>query len=627
MNTDSEILEVSVVPRPQSRAALLLTTFGMFAFVSVFMAGVIGQDRSPEERGWIYFFAGVFGLVLSLVIYTFARQTSQTSSPMILRIEPDHIRLQSPPSGGELAVAYADLRVAHKEGRGTGENLVFKAQGERGPLIAVGTAFLSDGPGADVVLEAVHRRVALLPDGPRRLDDIKARQAVAERISSGRRSVVIAISALLSLVFLAELMTGALADPFRLWAFGANSYPLVRDGELFRLATANLLHGSVLHLAFNVMVLVNLGSYLVPLLGAGRFLTLLMTSALAGAAGSAFLGQHELALGASTGIAGLIAAYAVVLWRWPDRLSNPPTRQTWFWLGFSFLAPALFFDNVDHAAHLAGFLAGLALLLPETRGTDLLELAGRRRALFRGTAALLAVLFLVACGTAFRQAGHPERYFEAAAPLLRDPSVSPAIKNNMVWTLATNPDTPRDQLATALQTIEQLAESGSRVHEHKDTQATVLYRLGRLEEAVQVERGLFDQGGTPFHASQLARFEWALVQARGPLLLGPPPQVLPRVQLAAGPSILVDRGAPHLLSGAILHFVLTRANTPSALLELQIGTAEGERILRHSLPGDSSPSNPDRVTLTLVDLQTLENRSKETRWRMVPVEPEALLLP
>lgn len=625
MDTDSEILEISVVPRPQSRASLFLSTFGMFAVVSVVMAGVIGQDRPPEERGWIYFFAGLFGLVLSLLVYTYARQFSQASSPMTLRIEPDHLRLQSPPPEGELAVAYADLWAAHKEGRGAGENLVFKAQGEKGPLIAIGTAFLPDGQGADAVLESVHRRIALLPDGPRRLEGIKARQAVAER-TSGRRTVVFAISALLGLIFLAELVTGALADPFLLWAFGASSYPLIKQGEQFRLATANLLHGSVLHLVFNVMVLVNLGSFLVPLLGTGRFLTLLMTSALAGAAGSAYLGHHNLALGASTGIAGLIAAYAVVLWRWPDRLSNPPTRKTWIWIALAFVLPVLFFDNVDHAAHLAGFLAGLALLLPETRGTDLLELADRRRALFRGTAALLAVLFLVACGMAFRQAGHPERHFEAAAPLLRDPSTPPAIKNNMVWTLATNPATPRDQLTAALQAIEPLAESESEASAHKDTQATVLYRLGRLEEAIRIERGLFDNGGTPFHASQLARFEWARVRTRGPLLLGQPPRALPRAQLA-DQSILVDRGAPDQLSGAILHFVLTRANTPAALLELQIGTAEGERLLRHPLPRDSSLSSPDGVTLTLVDQQTLENRSRETRWRLEPVEPEALLLP
>lgn len=625
MNTDFEPLEIPVVPRPASRASLLLSTFGVCALATLVFAAVIGQEfPSAEDRMIIYIFAVGFGAFLSLVLYTYARQTSP---PMVLRIEPDHLRLQAPPPGGELAIAYADLRLAHKEGRGDGENLVFKAQGERGPMIAVGSAFLPDGQGADAVLETVHRRISLLADGPQRLDGILALQAVAERISSCRRTAIFAVSALLILIFLAELATGALSDPFRLWAFGAGSYSLIKEGELFRLATANLLHGNALHLAFNLMVLYSMGSFLAPLLGTGRFLTLLMTSALAGAAGSAFLGQHELAVGASTGISGLIAAYVVVLWRWPDRLPNPPTRQTWIWIAAAFLLPVLFFDNIDHMAHLAGFLAGLALLLPETRGMDLLEIAGRRRALFRGSAALLGLLFLVAGWTAFRQAGGPERYFAAAAPLLRDPSVPPPIKNNLIWTLATNPATPRDQLAAALQTTKQLAESESAVSEIKDTHATVLYRLGRFEEAIQLERGLFDKQGTPFRASQLARFERALVETRGPLLLGQRPQALPQARIAADRTVLVDRGASHLLSGAILHLVLTRVGTPSAFLELQIGTDEKERILRHPLPQDLAPLDPDKVILTLVDLQNLENRSQETRWRLVAVEPETVLLP
>ncbi|HSN87773.1 MAG TPA: rhomboid family intramembrane serine protease [Thermoanaerobaculia bacterium] len=622
MNTDSEILEIPVVPQRASLASALLGSFGVFAVGGPLLAGVLLREQAADETGWIYFFAALFGLALAIPLFSFHRQTP---SPGVLRIEPGHVRWRTSQPGKEIGLAYADLWAAHKQGRGRAENLVFSAR-EKG-VIAVGTAFLPAAQEADSILEAVRRHIALLPDGQQRLDGMAARQAVAERISSGRRSVVLAISVLLGLVFLMELVMGALPDPFLLWAFGANSYPLVRNGELFRLATSNLLHGSLLHLFFNVMVLVNLGSFLTPLLGAGRFLSLLLVSALAGAAGSAFLGHQILSLGASTGIAGLIAAYAVILWRWPDRLSNPPTQLTWLWLGFSFLAPALLFDNVDHMAHLAGFLAGLALVFSETRGTDLLELAGRRRALFRATAALLGVLFLVACGAAIRQARDPERNLKAAAILLRAPSLSPSFGNNLAWEIATNPAASQDQLAAALEALDRVFESEPGTSEYRDTRATLLYRLGRWEEAVQVERGLFDQGGTPFHASQLARFEWALVQTRGPLLLGQPPQVLPRAQLAAGPSILVDRGAPHLLSGAILHFVLTRANTPSALLELQIGTAEGERILRHSLPRDSSPSNPDRVTLTLVDLQTLENRSQETRWRMVPVEPEALRLP
>ncbi len=299
-------IEIPVVPRPESLFSSSLRALLGIVPAMLLMATLIAQDKGPDEIGWIFAFSALFGILLVFLTVSFDRQRRP---PSVLRIGPDHICWTA--MGREVELPYEDLWVAHKVGRGHQEQLVLKSR-LKAP-IAIRTAHLPEPRMADSALEAIRERIGLLPEGPQKLDGIAARQTLAERVASGRKTVTLAVSVLLGLVFLAEFATGELADPFRLWAFGANSFPLVKDGELFRLATANVLHGSVIHFLFNAMALVSLGWFLEPLLGAGRFLSVLLVSALAGAAGSAFLGHHALALGASTGIAGLIATYVVIL--------------------------------------------------------------------------------------------------------------------------------------------------------------------------------------------------------------------------------------------------------------------------------------------------------------------------
>ena len=617
---DLEILEVPVSPsRRKSLGSSILMALATIAIGTSIFGSVIGQDRRPDEMGCVYLIAASFAAALGIFLFAASRTNP---SPGILRIEPDQVRWRS---GVEIALSYGDLWVAHKAGRGRRERLVLKAQ-KKAPIV-IQTSLLPDAQVADSVLETVHDRIRPLPDGPQRLEAMTARQAVADRVASGRKAVVFTVSILLGLVFLAELVTGALNDPFRLWAFGAGSFPLVKDGELFRLATANLLHGSVIHIFFNVMTLFSLGVLLEPLLGAGRFLTVFLVSALAGAAASSFLGHHVLALGASTGIAGLIAAYALVLWRWPDRLSNPPTRNTWLWIAFAFLLPALTFKNVDNMAHLGGFLAGFVMVFPETRKVELVELADRRQALFQVTAAVLVALFLVACGMAIRKTLEPERDLAVASILLRDPSPSPGMLNNLAWKVATSPAASEAQLTTALRGMERAIKSEPKDVAFRDTQATVLYRLGRWQEAVRTEYDLLAADRKPLYISHLARFEQAMIRSDVPLVLGQPPGVLISEQIAPDGSILLDISDPQQLSGAILHLVLSRQGKAVALLELMIGASETSESFRYALPGGFSGPRPDKVFVALVDARKVGGSPSRTYWKLQEIVPEAARLP
>ena len=611
------VLEFPIVPRPESRASTIrraLTTIILFTLLGL---GLFAQGRESEEMGWIVGFAALFGLVLAILFAIYSRQRVH---PAVLRIEPEHVRWQSTVQGtAEVALPYAELWVAHKEGRGDEEKLALRGR-EKG-LIVIPTAFLPDA-GADAVLAAVRERIGTLPDGRQRLEGIAARAAVADRIRFGRQIIAPIVAVLLGLVFLAELATGALTDPIRLLTFGANS-SLVFGGELFRLATANLLHGSVLHLLFNVVVLVSLGAFLEPLLGRERFLSVLLMSALAGAAGSLVWG-HALSIGASTGASGLIAAYVAILWRWPDRVANRPTKWTWITIVLAFVWPSLIFENVDHAAHLAGFLTGLVMTSLATQGVDPLALADRRRSGYRITAALLVAVFGAAGWTAVLHARDPQHGLRDASIMARDTSLPPSMRNSLAWHIATSPDASMSNLQSTRVGIWRVTESNPENAMFRDTLATVHYRLGQWEEAVLIEHEVFADDRTPFHAAQLARFEWAHLQTRGPLLLGEAPRELPRAEIASGPAVLLGAGLP---PGALVHLVLAREGKASALLEVTLGASGTSGPLLLELPRDPSVPVPDRVSLALVDTRKAGAAGETARWDVWPVVSEAARLP
>ncbi len=614
MSTSSEILEIPVSPRQAGLVPSLLGALAVAAIITVMIGGSLLAE-GKGEAGEVFLLAALAGAGVGVAMFAFHRQKQP---PSVLRIEPDQLRLRNGAQGVEVTLPYRDLWSARKQGRGRQETLVLATREKA--LIVIPTAFLPAAQGADSILEAVRERAGDLPERP--VVDSALRRTLPKL--SLWRSSTFAVSVLLGLVCLAELAAGAFSNSIRLLAFGANSFPLVKNGELFRLATANVLHASLVHLFFNVLALLSFGLFLEPLLGRGRFLSILLVSSLAGAAGSAFLGHHVLSVGASTGIAGLVGAYVVVLLRWRDQLPQPPTKSTWIWLAFMLLWPALTIKNVDNFGHLTGFLAGLSFVFLEARAATLAALADRRRGVFRVTGALLVALFLAAGGIAVQRARDGSDRQDASI-LLRDTSVPPGLLNDLAWSVATDPAASRTDLTTALQGIERAIRKEPKASEERDTRATVLYRLGRWQEAVQAEYDLVAAARNQVHVSQLARFEWASARARDPLILGQPLAALPRARLDPGGSILVDLGDRSLLSRAVLHLVLATGEKPSALLELKPGASE--TILRYSLPRDLSFPRPDGISLALLDTRGLEGPRNETRWELQPIAPEVAGLP
>lgn len=86
----------------------------------------------------------------------------------------------------------------------------------------------------------------------------------------------------------------------------------IRDGQLWRLFTPALLHGSITHIGFNMYALLSFGTTLERHFGHGRFFLLYVLGAFAGNVAS-FLFSDANSLGASTAIFGLLGAEAIFL--------------------------------------------------------------------------------------------------------------------------------------------------------------------------------------------------------------------------------------------------------------------------------------------------------------------------
>lgn len=136
-------------------------------------------------------------------------------------------------------------------------------------------------------------------------------------------------------------------------------------GMIWQPVTYMLLHGRLLHILLNMLVVFMFGRELERILGARRFLLLYIGSGVIGGLGWVLLTGRGYCIGASGGVFGLIGTYAALF---PNR---PITLLLFFIFPITLRARVLalilgvisliqmFGDgNVAHAAHLAGGLAG-----------------------------------------------------------------------------------------------------------------------------------------------------------------------------------------------------------------------------------------------------------------------------
>jgi rhomboid protease GluP len=149
-------------------------------------------------------------------------------------------------------------------------------------------------------------------------------------------------------------------------------------GEWWRLVTPVLVHGSLIHVAFNMYFLYLVGPIVEQLYGSLRFALLYVLTAAAGSAASFLFGGPYPSVGASGaifGLCGVLLAVSLVHRPVLDRRGRAIMSQIGFLvvlnlvIGFGF--GALLGTSIDNAAHIGGLVAGLWLgfVLPPVRST------------------------------------------------------------------------------------------------------------------------------------------------------------------------------------------------------------------------------------------------------------------
>ena len=173
-------------------------------------------------------------------------------------------------------------------------------------------------------------------------------------------------------VFLLQSVIPGLIIPFALWPWGSSQVDPHVGFEAWQIVSYAFLHGSLLHLAFNMFALYMFGGAIERVFGGRRYLMLYLASVVAAAITqllfAAFSNSVYPTVGASGGVFGLLLAYAIYFPNSRVMLLFPPIPlpARVFVLVYAVLELYLGVtgtqEGVAHFAHLGGMVGGYLML-------------------------------------------------------------------------------------------------------------------------------------------------------------------------------------------------------------------------------------------------------------------------
>jgi len=136
----------------------------------------------------------------------------------------------------------------------------------------------------------------------------------------------------------------------------------VSDGDWYRLLTSAFLHASLIHLAFNMLMLWWFGRPLEAAVGRARFLGIYIVSAIAGAAGALILsGETVTTVGASGAVFGILGAGLVLERRHIYVFGGGALFVVVLNIAFTFAV-----SNISIGGHLGGLIGGMLSMVALT---------------------------------------------------------------------------------------------------------------------------------------------------------------------------------------------------------------------------------------------------------------------
>ena len=178
-------------------------------------------------------------------------------------------------------------------------------------------------------------------------------------LPAGKPLVTTGLLVVMGLIYLLQLLTNTLFLQDLPAALGMKINQAILDGQYWRLITPMFLHGSILHLGFNLYALFILGRRLEQFFGSFRFSLLFLLAGITGNLFS-FIFTPANSLGSSTAIFGLLAAEGVFIYQhrklFGDR-SQVALRQIIQVAVINFLIGLS--PGIDNWGHLGGLIGGL----------------------------------------------------------------------------------------------------------------------------------------------------------------------------------------------------------------------------------------------------------------------------
>jgi rhomboid protease GluP len=147
----------------------------------------------------------------------------------------------------------------------------------------------------------------------------------------------------------------------QLFVWGANYGPATLGGQWWRLLSSTFVHGGIIHLAFNMQCLWQLGKLTERLYGNWAFLALYVLSGLGGSVASLWWNPDTLSVGASGAIFGVAGGLVAFLYMGKLPLPRAATRSilssTMIFVGYNLLY-GFTSTGIDNAAHIGGLITG-----------------------------------------------------------------------------------------------------------------------------------------------------------------------------------------------------------------------------------------------------------------------------
>jgi len=214
-------------------------------------------------------------------------------------------------------------------------------------------------------------------------------------------------------VYLLQMATQALLNVDIPAAWGVKANNLILQGQVWRLFTPIFLHGSILHIGFNMYALFYIGPTLERFYGRRRFLGLFLLSGFAGNVISFMFSPYQ-SLGSSTAIFGLLGAEGVLIYQNREIFGNIARRALSQVIIIAVVNLVIgLTPGIDNWGHIGGLIGGTlfawfggpllqkqVLVPPYT----LMDARGNREALIAGTG-VGALFFFLTIAVMFMRRG------------------------------------------------------------------------------------------------------------------------------------------------------------------------------------------------------------------------------